>query len=80
MSGSGKDVLGMVGLSWNEVRAGTFPDKMGLRTLATLAPRSEWECWDQAKDQPFESCLMERGCAIVKCAPHLGMEVRPVPN
>ena len=26
MSGSGKDVLGMVGISWDGVRAGTFPD------------------------------------------------------
>ena len=27
MSGLGKDVLGMVGISRDEVRAGTFPDK-----------------------------------------------------
>ena len=27
MSGSGKGVSGMVRISWNEVRAGTFPDK-----------------------------------------------------
>ena len=26
MSGSGKDVSGGVGISWDEVRAGTFPD------------------------------------------------------
>ena len=26
MLGSGKDVLGMVRISWDEVRAGTFPD------------------------------------------------------
>ena len=26
MSGSGKDVLGVVGIIWDEVRAGTFPD------------------------------------------------------
>ena len=26
MSGSGKDVSGMVGISWDEVGAGTFPD------------------------------------------------------
>ena len=28
MSGSGKGVLGVVGISWNEVGAGTFPDKV----------------------------------------------------
>ena len=27
MSGSGKDVSGMVGISWDEVGAGTFPDR-----------------------------------------------------
>ena len=26
MLGSGKDVLGVVGISWDEVGAGTFPD------------------------------------------------------
>ena len=28
MSGSGKDVSGVVGISWDEVGAGTFPDIM----------------------------------------------------
>ena len=28
MSGSGKEVLGMVGISQDEVGAGTFPDKL----------------------------------------------------
>ena len=30
MSGLGKDVLGMVGISRDEVGAGTFPDTEGL--------------------------------------------------
>ena len=30
MSGSGKGVLGVVGISRNEVGAGTFPDKGGV--------------------------------------------------
>ena len=29
MLGLGKDVLGMVGISWNEAGAGTFPDTSG---------------------------------------------------
>ena len=36
MSGSGKGVLGVVGISWNGSRAGTFPDK---RLRAQLHPQ-----------------------------------------
>ena len=38
MSGSGKDVLGVVGISRDEVGAGTFPDK-GLVVHILLFPQ-----------------------------------------
>ena len=42
MLGSGKGVSGMVGISQNEVGAGTFPDNVGSCCPHTLNPERDW--------------------------------------
>ena len=57
MSGSGKDVSGMVGISRDEVRAGTFPD----RTIS--AKGVEWS--ESGLFMPYRSLSLVSLCGEV---------------
>ena len=46
MSGSGKDVSGVVGISWDEVGAGTFPDIPLVTATGVVLVTSRSACED----------------------------------
>ena len=50
MSGSGKDVSGVVGISRDEVGAGTFPDNYSESTYILQKSRNPLEVWALLSD------------------------------